>query len=150
VLDEAIEFALFGTAPISIVKSPPGAGKTFLVECATAVAVAQPAMRVVVVTPGVSQLYDIGRRLLEYRFPRIELGACQAPRPARTWSGGSTHRRLGPNLNIGPGVVVANAHLLAAYLHRLGTGAFDLMIVDEAYQLSAADFMPIAELATAC
>src|SRR5438046_1339316 len=73
VLDEAIEFALFGTAPISIVKSPPGAGKTFLVECATAIAVAQPAMKVVIVTPGVSQLYDIGRRLLEYRFPRIEL-----------------------------------------------------------------------------
>lgn len=143
IVDEAIERSLFGTDPISIVKSPPGAGKTFLVECAAAVAVGQPAMRVVIVTPGVSQLYDIAKRLLEYRLPRLELAHAK-------------HRVLPPNLvgriaassgwraslNSGPGVVVTNVHLLASYLDQLGPGSFDLMIVDEAYQLAAADFPP--------
>ena len=45
-----------------------------------------------------------------------------------------------PGLNSGPGIVVTNVHLLASYLSVLGPGSFDLMIVDEAYQLSASDF----------
>lgn len=148
VLNEAVELALFGTAPVTIVKSPPGAGKTFLVECACALATQAPHLRVLVITPGVSQLYDIAERLLEYRLPRLELAH-------------ATHRNLPPALsgriaasngwatinNTGPGVVVTNAHLPASYLARLGRGSFDFMIVDEAYQLAAADYMPIADLA---
>lgn len=42
---------------------------------------------------------------------------------------------------------MANAHVLAAYLRRLPPGTFDLVIVDEAYQLAATDFMPVADLA---
>lgn len=147
-LDTAISQALFGTRPITIVKSPPGAGKTFLVECASAVAATSPAMRVVVVTPGVSQLYDVVDRLLNYRLPRLELVHARHRNlpgflsgritPASGWQHG---------LNAGPGVLVTNAHLLAAYLGDLGPGAFDLMIVDEAYQLSASDFMPVQDLA---
>src|SRR3954447_6620993 len=73
VLDAAVDFALFGTSPLIIVKSPLGAGKTYLVECACAVAVGAPQMRVLVVTPGVSQVYDIADRLLGYQLPRLEL-----------------------------------------------------------------------------
>ncbi|MGM5000128.1 AAA domain-containing protein [Tardiphaga sp. 538_B7_N1_4] len=148
VIDQAINEAIFGSNPLLIVKSPPGAGKTYLVECAVAVATEQPQMRVVVVTPGVSQLYDIAGRLLAYRLPRLELAH-------------ATDRHLPPELegrihasngwaaiqNAGPGVIVTNAHLLAAHLHRLGPNSFDLMIIDEAYQLAAADFLPIAHLA---
>jgi superfamily I DNA and/or RNA helicase len=148
VLEAAIAHAIFGTDPIVIVESPPGAGKTYLVECAAAVAVANPAMRVLVVTPGVSQAYDVVDRLLEYNLPRLELAHAK-------------HRTL-PNLlqgritaslgwstvsNRGPGVVVANAHLLHSYLDVLPSGSFDLMIVDEAYQLAAGDYLPIAALA---
>lgn len=149
VLDAAIDHALFGTAPLTIVKSPPGAGKTFLVECATAVAVAHPAMRVVIVTPGVSQLYDVARRLLEYRLPRTELAhAKHRVLPTDLVGRITASSGWSPALNIGAGVIVTNAHLLAAYLHQLPTGTFDLMIVDEAYQLAASDFMPIASLAS--
>ena len=148
VLDAAIDHALFGSAPLTIVKSPPGAGKTFLVECATAVAVAHPAMRVVIVTPGVSQLYDVARRLLEYRLPRVELAhAKHRVLPVDLVGRITASNGWDRSLNAGPGVVVANAHLLAAYLHLLAPGSFDLMIVDEAYQLAASDFMPIASLA---
>ncbi len=149
VLDDAIERALFGTAPVSIAKSPPGAGKTFLVECAAAVAAGAPAMRVVIVTPGVSQLYDVAGRLLGYSLPRLELAHAKHRvlppvllgriNASSGWNGG---------LNIGPGVVVTNVHLLASYLHQLGPGSFDLMIVDEAYQLAASDFMLVAHLAS--
>lgn len=149
VLDDVIETSLFGTDPISIAKSPPGAGKTFLVECATAVAVGQPGMRVVIVTPGVSQLYDVAERLLDYRLPRLELAHAKH-RVLPSYLSGRVAASSGWNsgLNAGPGVVVTNVHLLASYLHQLGPGSFDLMIVDEAYQLAAADFLLVAHLAT--
>ncbi len=148
VLDAAVDHALFGTAPITIVKSPPGAGKTFLVECACTAAVAAPRMRVVVVTPGVSQLYDIADRLLSYRLPRIELAhATHRILPANLVGRINASSGWNPALNNGPGVVVTNADLLASYLGQLGSGSFDFMIVDESYQLSAAKFMPIADLA---
>lgn len=149
VLDAAIEWALYGTDPLTIIKSPPGAGKTFLVECASAVAATESAMRVVVVTPGVSQLYDVVDRLLEYRLPRLEL-AHAMHRTLPNLLAGRIMASNGwtPGLNVGPGVLVTNVHLLTANLEKLYPGMFDLMIVDEAYQLAAKDFMPVADLAT--
>lgn len=148
VLESAIELALFGSDPLVIVKSPPGAGKTFLVECAAAAATAAPKMKVVVVTPGVSQLYDVVDRLLAYRLPRLELAHAKH-RTLPSFLNGRIQAANGwvPSLNVGPGVIVTNAHLLACYLDRLQPGVFDLMIVDEAYQLSASDFMPVSDLA---
>ncbi|MEO7691190.1 MAG: AAA family ATPase [Sphingomonas sp.] len=149
VLDEAIERSLFGTNPVSIAKSPPGAGKTFLVECAAAVAAGAPGMRVVIVTPGVSQLYDIAERLLAYSLPRIELAhAKHRALPPRLVGRIAASSGWSTGLNVGPGVTVTNVHLLASYLHQLGPGSFDLMIVDEAYQLAASDFMLVAHLAS--
>jgi AAA domain len=148
VLDAAVNQALFGTQPITVVKSPPGAGKTFLAECACAIAVAEPRLRVLVVTPGVSQLYDIADRLLGYRLPRLELAhATHRALPAGLAGRINASSGWNPAFNVGPGVVVTNADLLASYLDRLGPGSFDFMIVDEAYQLAAAKFMLIADLA---
>jgi hypothetical protein len=148
VLEAAIAHVIFGTDPMVIVESPPGAGKTYLVECAAAVAVAEPNMRVLVVTPGVSQAYDIVDRLLDYNLRRLELAHAQH-RTLPDFLVGRILAALGWNagLNQGPGVVVTNAHLLHFYLDTLPSGSFDLMIVDEAYQLAAADYLPIAALA---
>lgn len=149
VLDDAIEHAIFGTDPVVIVKSPPGAGKTFLVECAAAVAAEAPAMRIAIVTPGVSQLYDVAERMLEYRLPRLELAhARHRVLPTRLVGRIANSNGWAPGLNIGPGIIVTNVHLLASYLSVLGSGSFDLMIVDEAYQLAASDFLPVSHLAT--
>ena len=148
VLDAAIQHAIFGVDPLIIVKSPPGAGKTFLVECACTVAVDEPGMRVVVVTPGVSQLYDLVDRLLAYRLPRLELAHAKHRTLPKLLAGRITASSgWNGRLNHGPGVIVTNAHLLASYLDQLGPRSFDLMIIDEAYQLAASDFMPIADLA---
>lgn len=148
VIDAAINHAIHGASPLTIVQSPPGAGKTFLVECASAVAATRANMRIVIVTPGVSQLYDVARRLLDYRLPRVELVHAKHRMLPADLSGRITASNgWAAGLNSGPGVVVANAHVLAAYLRDLPGSAFDVMIVDEAYQLSASDFMPIADLA---
>jgi hypothetical protein len=149
VTDDAIRHALFGTDPVVIAKSPPGAGKTFLVECAAVFAASELGMRVLIVTPGVSQAYDIALRLSAYDIPRLELVH-------------ATHRNVPPflvdpasrgrltvangwdnSLNQGPGVLIANAHVPSEYRDRLPVSAFDLMNVDEAWQLAAIDFMPI-------
>src|SRR5207249_2685631 len=47
-----------------VVVSPPGAGKTRLIESLVAVAVQELSLRVAVVTPRAGQMYDILRRLL--------------------------------------------------------------------------------------
>src|SRR5580693_8888457 len=116
VFDETITHALFGHDPLVIVKSPPGAGKTFLVECATAVAVFEPGMRVVCITPGVSQAYDVAERLLGYDLPRLELvHASHRGLPAHLQGRVAVSHGWNPTLNQGPGIVVANAHILATY-----------------------------------
>jgi hypothetical protein len=148
VLDDVISHSLFGKDPLVIVKSPPGAGKTFLVECATAMAVLEPGMRVACITPGVSQAYDVADRLLPYGLPRLELvHANHRDLPALLQGRIQAFHGWNPRLNQGPGIIVANAHILAAHLDKLPPGSFDLAIVDEAYQIAAKDFMPVADIA---
>lgn len=148
VIDAAIEHSIHSASPLTIVQSPPGAGKTFLVECATALAATGVSMRTLIVTPGVSQLYDIARRLLEYDLPRVELvHATHRSLPTDLQGRISASNGWAQGLNQGPGVLIANAHVLSANIQKLPSRSFDLMIVDEAYQLSAADFLPIADLA---
>jgi len=149
ILDTAIEQTLFGSSPAVIIKSPPGAGKTFLVECAVAAAIAGLGLRIVVVTPGVSQLYDVVDRLLGYNLPRLELMHAKH-RTLPSFLEGRITASCGWNkeLNNGPGVLVTNVHQLSAYLDKLAPRSFDLMIVDEAYQLAASDFMLISDLAS--
>lgn len=148
VLEAAIAHAVFGSDPLVIVESPPGAGKTYLVECAAAVAIANPRMRVLVVTPGVSQAYDVVERLLDYDLGRLEIAHAKHRTLPTALQGRITAASgWNPGLNQGPGVLVANAHLLHFYLDALPSGSFDLMIVDEAFQLAAGDYLPIAALA---
>lgn len=147
-VNEAINHAVHGSDPIVIIKSPPGAGKTFLVECACAVAVDAPNMRVVIVTPGVSQAYDIAERLLDYDLPRLAVMHARhrnLPEALR----GRVRELKGwdSSVNQGPGIIVANAHVLAAYLQQIEPGSFDLLIVDEAYQLDASNYMTVSDLA---
>ncbi len=148
VVNAAITAAIHGTDPMVIVKSPPGAGKTFLAECACAVAASDPRMKVAIVTPNVAQAYDIARRLTAYDMPRLVAMHAQ-------------HRQLPPDLvgrvveqkgwnpaaNAGPGILVGNVHVLAQHLPSLNTHEFDLLIIDEAYQLDASNLMTVCDLA---
>lgn len=148
VVNQAIVHAVCGTDPVVVVDSPPGAGKTFLVENAAVFAAAERGMRVGVVTPGVPQAYDVVDRMLAYDVPRLELVHAES-RSLPPYLAGRIAASQGwsPALNQGPGVLVANVHIPAAHIERLPAWSFDLLIVDEAYQLASSQFLQVADLA---
>ncbi len=132
-----------------IVPSPPGAGKTFLVETVVSTAV-DVGLRVVVVAPRVEQTVDFMRRLVSRRAPmRIEcLLANKRDLPADlTSSGVPTCRKVEDLATGGPGVVVASVDKAATLVADIPEGFFDLLIVDEAWQVTAKDFYLCASLA---
>jgi AAA domain len=145
---EVITLVLYRGVPLLIVDSPPGAGKTWLVEEVVAAALSSARMRVCVVTPRAKQGFDVLERLVaRFALPRIEALVARHRTMPATLVGRVVRIDSARNLGAGPGVVVTTAHKLAAGLNALLTGAFDLLIVDEAYQLAAKDFYPIADLA---
>jgi hypothetical protein len=144
---EVITLVLYQGLPLLIVDSPPGAGKTWLVEEVVAAAVAL-GWRVCVVTPRAKQGFDVLSRLVtRFALPRIEALVAQHRTMPPALRGQVARIDKARNLGTGPGVVVTTAHKLAVGLNALPMGFFDLLIVDEAYQLAAKDFYPIADLA---
>ncbi|HIC81804.1 MAG TPA: hypothetical protein EYP07_12725 [Kiloniellaceae bacterium] len=140
--------AVHGADPMVIVKSPPGAGKTFLAECACAVATDNPRMKVAIVTPNVAQAYDIVRRLTAYDLPRlIAMHAQHRQLPPDLVGRVVEQKGWNPAANAGPGILVGNVHVLAQHLSSLDTHEFDLLIIDEAYQLEASNLMTVCDLA---
>jgi hypothetical protein len=131
--------------PVVVVDSPPGAGKTRLVEAVTAVAVLHSGLRVAVATARAEQSYELIRRLL-FNFNGLPIQPLipeNRPLPIDL----QTEPRLMPVANrpadLTPGAiaVVATAAKLKASLPSFtgGLPAFDLLITDEAYQLQYKD-----------
>jgi len=123
-----------------LVDSPPGAGKTYLVEQTAAKAVKDSAWRVGVGTHTRNQRDDLAIRFRR-RFPavplQVALASSEAPPPALVALGVPFINNFN-NLNPGPGVVVStvNRHFYSVDLVPLGaSGLYDLIIVDEAYQI---------------
>jgi len=134
-------------ASVIIVDSPPGAGKTRLVEDVVSAATSN-SLRVAVLTPRAEQSFDLVRRLVA-SFPGIPIQVLQ-----------SAHRSYPPdlqndsrvplpvndpaNLSDGPGVVIGTASKFYHAIHCFTRGSkeFDLIICDEAYQLTFKDIEP--------
>jgi hypothetical protein len=137
--------------PIVGVDSPPGAGKTNLVEDVVATAVLHARMRVGVVAPRAEQTYEILRRVAA-NFPINGIQVLQ-----------SSERQLPPDLAANPqilppvsrardlrggaGVVVGTAAKFLVTQPDLPDRAFDLLVCDEAYQLPYKDYAPLMALA---
>ncbi len=134
--------------PLVVVKSPPGAGKTRLVETVTSAAVHHGDLRVAVVTPRAEQSYDFVRRLFPAVPIRVELLQASKRRPPGDLVNllGGNIVRDPRNLARGAGVVVGTAAKFGVSLEALGSGAFDLVICDEAYQLPYRDFAILAAM----
>jgi AAA domain len=145
-----LETVLLGGYLAVVVDSPPGAGKTHLVETVVAMAAHHLRMRVGVIAPRVEQVHDLVRRLRQsHPFLRIQLlhasgrppdldiladpGVVTVDRPA--------------NLGRGPGVVVTTAAKLVFSVPDLSAGQFDLLVCDESYQLPWKDLAPVLHLA---
>jgi hypothetical protein len=133
---------------VVIIDSPPGAGKTWFCEHVIALAIGELGMRVCYVAPKVDQGADMARRLLQSRarFPIDVLAGKTRSAPDDlngrvTWtSDASAVGGLGH-------LLITNPQKLTASRGAFVSSSFDLLLIDEAYQVSARDFLPIANLA---
>ena len=135
-------------APLTIVDSGPGAGKTELVELVAAQEAAILLGRALIVTQTNEQACDVAARFAS-RFPSVpcalrvretlEVPATVTAAPqlvlARDWR----------SLPSGPGVFIANAALWS-FLDPHDAEPFSVQIIDEAYQLPDFRFHQIAQL----
>lgn len=146
-----IERVLREGCPLLSVESPPGAGKTALVEALLVSAVGVAGLRAAVITPHAEQTYDLLRRLASHYAP-LPLALLQ-----------SAQRELPPDLSneevfprpvskpgdlpgAGPLALVATADKLLFGSAEPELGTFDLLICDEAYQLPYSRLAPLLRL----
>jgi len=147
VMNDALRAIVERAEPLVIIDSPPGAGKTWFCERLIALADAHR-LRVCYVTPKVEQGCDLARRLLEVHPPfEIDLLAGRGrtvPGDLRSRVGWSSD----PAAVGGIGrLVISNPAMLAVHRDRLPAHHFDVLLVDEAYQVPTKEFLPIADLA---
>lgn len=147
---KAIDLVLGREEPLVVVDSPPGAGKTGLVEDVLAVAV-QLGRRVLVTAPRNNQVFDLIARLHGH-WPTVPvqlLHSEDSPPPddvaAICRAHGLPPVTSAGAVPAGPQVVAATASKLAL-TGRSIPGTFDVLVVDEAYQLAYRDFAPFAHL----
>jgi hypothetical protein len=145
---EVLELLLRGGEALVIVPSPPGAGKTSLVEAVAAAAVHFD-LRVLVAAPRAEQTYDFMRRLVADYQPMSIQGLLAKDRelPEDLVSAGIPDPRRPVDLTGGPGVVVGTVDKLLDGAPDIGPGAFDLLIVDEAWQVTYGNLLALLGLA---
>jgi hypothetical protein len=129
--------------------SPPGAGKTGVVERLAVQAMSLLRERCMVVTQTNEQAFDVGRRLAR-NYPGLPFGLFvtrELAVPADLLTLPNLHvARTSLELPPGPCVVVANAHRWS-WMDDLLAEPFDCQIVDEAFQLPDHVFHQIAGMA---
>jgi hypothetical protein len=143
-----LEAVLVEEQPAVVVASPPGAGKTTLIEAVAATGVHEFKLRVAVVAPRVEQTIDFVRRYInDYVLTPVTLlhSASREP-PADFATLGVGLETSAADLPSGHSLTVATAKKLAVDSIRLA-GQFDLLIVDEAYQLPWKEMMPLFDTA---
>jgi len=146
-----VERVLREGCPLLNVESPPGAGKTALVEALLVSAVGVAGLRAAVIAPHAEQTYGLLRRVVSHYGP-LPLALLQSaqrelppdllddqriPRPV------SEPRRLP---GVGPLALVATADKLLFESAVPELGKFDLLICDEAYQLTYSKLAPLLRL----
>ena len=136
--------ALWGGEPVVVVESPPGAGKTTLVCVVASHLGARARLRIAVATQTNAQAVDLANRLAA--------AASACPLTLLVRSGARRPRGLRPDVefaerprDLSDGIVVATAARWA-WIPPATWGA-DLLVVDEAWQLTWADFGAIAPVA---
>jgi AAA domain len=150
--DQAIEQILHAQVrgkPLSLVVSPPGAGKTGLVERVAAFEAAYNHGRSAVATETNAQACDVARRM-RAGFPKLRVTLfVREDYPVPSWVlaiPGLILARKSGQIPPGAGIVIANAARWS-WMDRTVVQPFTQLIVDEAYQLPDYGFAQIAALA---
>ena len=124
---------------LAVVKAPPGSGKTHLLMQAVKVAL-KDKQRIAVATQTRAQSDDICRRLVaDFKVAPIRFAAASSSQRDSEFQIVTNKNDL-PN---GPCVVVATS---AKWGMLSGLAEFDVLFVDEAWQLSWADFMLLGQV----
>jgi hypothetical protein len=146
---QVLEVVMHERQPAVIVDSPPGAGKTDLVEAVVATAVRHADWRVVLTAPRVEQTYDLVRRIKAHYDPiDVTLFHSDSREPPSDVVRTGVRLATRPNaLPRSSGVVIGTAKKLVMSAADINSGDFDLLVCDEAYQLPANDLDPVAHVA---
>lgn len=129
--------------PLLVLKAPPGSGKTFVTTRAVALA-RHRGQRVAVATQTNAQADDFCRRMAR-EFPAIPMIRFASAKIGEADLGASVAWiTTGKELPPGPCVVVANS---AKWSATDRAEPYDFLFVDEAWQMSWADFMLMSRLA---
>ncbi len=148
--DRVLDLVLAQGQPLVVVDSPPGAGKTGLVEEVLVVAAKELGLGVLCIMPRVEQTYALCRRLTAH-FPSVNIQLHQssrrsAPDDIVSHPNVSVVNR-GYDVRSGPGITVAVAAKAQFSVEAWGSRFFDLLVCDEAYQLPFLDFAPLFAVA---
>jgi hypothetical protein len=147
-MNAAMSAIVEGSVPLVIIDSPPGAGKTWFCEHVVALAMGELGMKVCYVAPKVEQGVDMARRLLGSgaRFG-IDVLVGQGRSVPEDLSGRVLWSSDASAVGRPGRLVVTNPHKASSSRADMPRGRFDLLLVDEAYQVSARDFLPMADIA---
>lgn len=129
-----------GGGNLAIVEAPPGSGKTYLLLKA-AVRALKGKMRVAVATQTNTQADDICRRLANDRVPCTRFASSQQPQvdlgASVAWERKAAKLPMGPCIVVGPS---AKWGLVS------GVVPFDVVFIEEAWQLAWSDFMLLRQV----
>ena len=150
-LESVLNMAIKEASPLLLVDSPPGAGKTRLIEDITLVAVRHAKMSLGIIAPRAEQTFDIVRRLLRLNA-EIDIQILQPddrglPQDLTAVASLRPPVSKVAHLQRGVGVVVGTAAKFYLSVLDFGDNYFDALVCDEAYQLSYADFAPLFSIA---
>ncbi|WP_419708021.1 AAA family ATPase [Promicromonospora sp. NFX87] len=136
-------YALWSGDPAVVVDSPPGAGKTHLITNLAEQLHRRAGMSVAIAAQTRAQAYDVANRTARTGAPVTFLGKVGAMRPTELEQGVTfaSTRSMRPDAGI---VVATTARWLVTDPNRWRA---DVLLVDEAYQMTWADFGALGALA---
>lgn len=129
------------TAPATVIKAPPGAGKSYLAALIAGMHTAGLGHSIAIATPTREQGMDLARNITA-AYPDVTT-VWHAPRPAP----GLDHAKSPKDLPAGPHVAVGTLAKWAFYTPDTHEGAYDLLLIDEAWQVTDATLATVAHVA---
>lgn len=140
---EQVLAAMLGASAGLVVKAPPGSGKTYLLVQASRLAVERSrSIRIAIACQTNSQANDVCRRLSAAGVACIRLASSEGP--VMEASGLVAVIRSGKELPAGGVVVVATSKKWS--MGNAPSSPFDVMLVDEAWQLAFGDFAGLTKV----
>jgi hypothetical protein len=144
---QVLELTFGQQSPCVVVTAPPGSGKTSLVAELVAVAVLGLHMRVAVLSARWEQIFNLIRRIAGgYQPMAMQLLAPESrllPSDVLVLPGMLRPTSAATQLARGPSAIFASAAKFSLSVANFKTGEFDLLIIDEAFQLSARELDPV-------